>query len=105
LLTADIHDQRLDWNPTKFTSAVRGAEFAANVQYIYDGVEFQRDLQIKTKRVSILTQLLKPEYEWLLKLDWPEDRCLLVQQELHRHMDTAYPPTQGTSLEHANIGD
>ena len=102
LLTADIHDERLDWDATSFSAAVRGAEFSATAEYIYDGVEFQRDLQIKTKRLPILAQLLKPEYEWLLQLDWPKDRHLLVQQEIQRHMATAYPSSK--DKKHAATG-
>lgn len=97
LLTADTFGMQIDWDPERFKSAVLGGVDPQNpddCKRVYNSrLNWGRDLQIRTKRLPILAQLLKSEYEWLLDLRWPEGSIEVVRQELTRQMDSAYGAT------------
>jgi len=95
LYTATWSGGETPWNVRAFSEHVPHDPLYREEKAIYDVVPFGRDLWIKTK--SLKTQLLREEYEWLLKQEWDanSDHCLTYIRE---GREKTYPPTGSTRI-------
>lgn len=82
LTTATAETGELRWNADEFNRVLPGSPQARSVKAVYDKLNFNRVLWLRTR--DIHTQLLLEEIQWLDQIDWPEKNRAAIQRFLSR---------------------
>jgi hypothetical protein len=82
LLTATAEAGELRWNAEMFNRMLPGSPHSRNVKAVYDKLNFNRVLWLRTR--DIHTQLLSQEVEWLRRIEWPAEKRYPIDRFLKR---------------------
>lgn len=82
LLTATAEAGEIRWNADEFNRILPGSPHARQVKAVYDKLNFNRVLWLRTR--DIHTQLLPEEVEWLSQIQWPRAMCKPIERFLAR---------------------